>query len=134
MNTEKYVKCNLSRKERSVLAQIRLGILPLKIETGRFENLLPENRLCEFCSNQTIEDEEHFLFKCELNRELRMKFMYTLQNRSTETISNESSSIILWKTLFENPRQSSRYIISAFENRRNHLYVSHKFNYIVQMF
>ena len=47
LNTEKYVKCNLSRKERSFLAQIRL---------------------CEFSSNQTIDDEEHFLFKCELNR------------------------------------------------------------------
>lgn len=30
----KYVQLNLNRHERSVLAQFRTGILPLRIETG----------------------------------------------------------------------------------------------------
>ncbi len=35
---EKYVKINLDRNQRSLLAQLRTGILPLHIETGRFSN------------------------------------------------------------------------------------------------
>ena len=34
-NVEKYVLLNLSRTERSLLAQFRCGILPLRVETGR---------------------------------------------------------------------------------------------------
>ena len=36
---EKYVKLNLPKHERSILAQLRLSILPLAIETGRFKNI-----------------------------------------------------------------------------------------------
>ena len=60
MELENYVKYNLSRK-RSFLAQIRLGTLAIKIETG-YEKLPPENRLCEFCHTNEIEDEKHFVF------------------------------------------------------------------------
>ena len=35
-NTEAYVKQTFSRSRRSFLAQLRLGILPLEIETGRY--------------------------------------------------------------------------------------------------
>ena len=36
---ENYLRRNLSRGKRSLLAQFRFGILPLKIETGRFSNI-----------------------------------------------------------------------------------------------
>ena len=35
-NTEKYIQINLAKNERSVLAQLRCGILPLRVETGRY--------------------------------------------------------------------------------------------------
>jgi hypothetical protein len=70
LETESYVKCNLNRKERSLLAQLRFGILPLKIETGRFENLPLENRICELCRLNKTEDETHFLFECEVNNNI----------------------------------------------------------------
>ena len=37
--TEEYFKIYLSRKQRSIVAQLRTGILPLRIETGRNENI-----------------------------------------------------------------------------------------------
>ena len=57
--TEPYVKMFLSKFERSLIAQLRSGILPLKLETGRFRNvkdavtgryrkLKIEERRCEF--------------------------------------------------------------------------------------
>ncbi len=36
---EPYVVSYMSRSERSLLAQLRVGVLPLKIETGRYCNL-----------------------------------------------------------------------------------------------
>ena len=41
LRKEEYVSCNLSRLERSYLAQIRLGILPINIEVGRFRGIQP---------------------------------------------------------------------------------------------
>ena len=36
LEAECYTKYCFSRQQRSLIAQFRLGILPLKIETGRF--------------------------------------------------------------------------------------------------
>ncbi len=58
--TEKYVQYCSFRKRRSLLTQFRLGILPLHIETGRFRNMKPEERLCFICNTNVIEDEQHF--------------------------------------------------------------------------
>lgn len=67
LETEPYVIKNLSRSERSVMAQLRTGILPLRIETGRWAcpRLLPEERLCQVCNSGSVEDEVHFIFKCQ---------------------------------------------------------------------
>ena len=46
---ENYVSMNLSRSIRSYIAQIRYGVLPLHIETGRYSNLKVEERLCKVC-------------------------------------------------------------------------------------
>ena len=62
--TEEYAKHCKNRKERSFMAQLRLGILPLAIETGRYRNVPLEERLCESC--RIIEDEKHFLLHCPL--------------------------------------------------------------------
>ncbi len=59
--TEDYVKLCIPRKERSMLAQIRFGILPLHIETGRFRGTALEERTCQICNSQSIEDEFHFI-------------------------------------------------------------------------
>ena len=59
-STENYVKALLSKRLRSVLAQFRSGILPLKVETGRFIGTPIELRLCELCPESEIEDEIHF--------------------------------------------------------------------------
>ena len=61
---EEYVKNVLSRSDRSLIAKFRCGILQLHIETGRFNNTKLEERLCQICNSNTIEDEFHFLCVC----------------------------------------------------------------------
>ena len=53
------------------MAKLRCGVLPIKIETGRFVNLALEDRICEVCNLNEIEDELHFICKCELYNETR---------------------------------------------------------------
>ena len=64
LQTEEYLRNNISRHKRSLLAQLRLGILPLEIEVGRFRNIPVENRLCKCCDNNVVENEFHFVCEC----------------------------------------------------------------------
>ena len=77
---ETYVKLNLSVHERSQLAQLRFGILPLKVETGRFSNTPLEDRKCEMCNADEIEDECHFLFECERYSDIRNEWEINVRN------------------------------------------------------
>ena len=83
--TEEYVKINLKRRERSVLAQFRLGILPIRIETGRFIEEKVEDRLCRMYNQNQIENEIHFLFHCPLYNDIRLDVLCCL---SIDTISS----------------------------------------------
>ena len=66
IDTENYVKYNLSNGERFILVQLRMGILPLAIETGHFNNKAVDQRKCLMCNQNAIEDEHHFIFNCDL--------------------------------------------------------------------
>ena len=61
LHVEPYVKYVTDRQGRSLFAQLRCGILPLRIETGRFARIPVEERLCELCGESTVEDEFHFV-------------------------------------------------------------------------
>ena len=63
------------RYQRYLLAQLRFEILPLRIEAGRFQNtkdpnsnqirkLEVEERFCQICNVNKVEDEFHFICIC----------------------------------------------------------------------
>ncbi len=52
-------------------AKFRCGVAPIRLETGRYENLPEEQRLCPMCDSQAIESEIHMLTKCNLYINLR---------------------------------------------------------------
>ena len=66
---EPYLLLNLPKNERFLLAQLRCGILPLRIEPGRYVGEKPEERQCTLCNSNCIEDETHFLLECPLYNE-----------------------------------------------------------------
>ena len=49
LRVENYVLLNLSTSEISAMAQLRFGILPLNVETGRLKNQPTEQRICNLC-------------------------------------------------------------------------------------
>ena len=68
---ENYLHLNISRYQRSILAQFRCGILPLQIEIGRYRDVPLCDRLCELCDDLSVEDEIHFLCECSYYTEFR---------------------------------------------------------------
>ena len=70
--------------EKDLLAQFRLGILPLNLKTGRyklneekgkFSRTKPEERLCLVCNSGLTEDESHFLLECTYYSQIRQKLI-----------------------------------------------------------
>jgi len=103
--TELYVKMSLSRSQRSFIAQLRSGVLPLCIETGRFVNTKREERLCKICDLNTIEDEEHFIFHCPKYETLRSNFYNMLDNHEFFTMSTKEK----WIFLMASPKTITRF-------------------------
>ena len=94
--TEEYICKYMSRQKRSLLAQFRMGVLPLEIEVGRFNLKTVENRtmrkkvedrLCNMCDRNEVEDEFHFLMKCNLYNELRNELFINTSLRYPELLS-----------------------------------------------
>ena len=52
-------------------AKFRCGVAPLRLETGRYERLSPEQRTCFYCTD-CIESEEHVLLSCPVYDDLRL--------------------------------------------------------------
>ena len=61
---ENYLIFTNDLNKRFSISKLRLSSHKLKIETGRYENLPVEKRLCDHC--QKIDDEFHFVMECSL--------------------------------------------------------------------
>ena len=127
------MKYSLSRNQRSLLAQIRLGILPLHVETGRFRNIKDditgnyrktklEERLCTVCKLNLIEDEFHFVCVCrkyEKERNVMFERAKTI-NREFTALNLRDKFIYLmqsqWKIL-------ANYMESVWIIRQNELFI-----------
>lgn len=117
--TEKYVSMNLDRNERSLMAQVRMGILPIRIEVGRYRKEPVEERICQICNQNVIEDEMHFLFYCQAYDNIRESFFEIVNNEYFESVDMKGKL----KYLFENkPRQTAKYIVKLYEHRKMLLY------------
>ena len=57
---------------RSAFSKFRCGVAPIRLETGRFERLKVEDRVCFHCKNADIEDEFHVMLKCPLYHDIRV--------------------------------------------------------------
>ncbi len=55
-------------------SMLRCGTAPLRIETGRYERLPVEQRVCEVCDSDNVEDEMHLLISCNAFTQERTEF------------------------------------------------------------
>ena len=55
--------------------KIRISAHNLNIEFGRYRNIERSQRLCKVCNANEIEDEFHFILRCNLYDDLRKLFI-----------------------------------------------------------
>ena len=116
---EKYVELDLPKNVRSVMAMFRCGILPLRIETGRYKCEPFEDRICVLCDQNEIETEKHFLLHCPLYNRLRNDFFNKIG-------VSQYQNLILDYSLFVNiiinyPRQTANFIFNSYQIRQQKL-------------
>ncbi len=117
MSTAPHLQCNLPKPQRSLISQLRLGILPIGIETGRFPSTPECERICQLCTQNKVESESHFMFECDLyipyREELETSIGLNLDNL------NVKHKFCL---VFNHPYALGRYIEKSFRKRREMLY------------
>ena len=113
-------KSNITRYQRSLLSQLKFGILPLKIETDRYQGIPAENRICKLCDTNTPEDEIHFLFKCPALDNTRTSFL-----QQNSLISERSTNFLYkLKKMFrkENITSSALFVERLYRERQGLIY------------
>ncbi len=80
LQKEKYLTCVSMYKHRVALTKLRCSAHSLGVETGRrrHANIERCHILCKFCECRNVfevEDEYHFIAKCEMFNELRLKYL-----------------------------------------------------------
>ena len=118
-NLPPHVGKPLSFIERKTISKLRLGILPIRLETARYVRpILPENeRLC-YCDSGEIESELYVLFKCTKYNNLREAWFGKLSKPENfvDLPPQDKLKLILNKS--ENMKHTAQYLVSVMDLRR----------------
>ena len=121
LETEPYVKSYIPKSQRSTFAKIRCGILQLRIESGRYNNINVEDRICELCSLNEIEDEQHFVCSCTLYSVLREELYAKIVETDDDFIQlpQDEKFVYLMK---KKQKLLSKFVYEAFTIRCQKIY------------
>ena len=113
-----YITKPLSFIQRKYLAKFRLGILPIRIETGRYERpkLVAAERTCQICNSNTVEDETHFLLYCPKFSTLRERLFSFVEDPNFENMGNQDKMKFLTNDS-SMVKTTAQYLIDAFDLR-----------------
>ena len=121
------------RSHRSLLAQLRTGILPLRLETGRFQNIRDENtghfrklkveeRVCTLCNLNCIEDEIHFVLVCPKYAQIRSPLLDLLLQKYDHFVDLSNLDKLSFLINYEF-KVLGRYLYDAWNIRKSNIYV-----------
>lgn len=92
---EKYL--NIVKYEyRKAICRFRVSSHRLMIETGRYNKIPRNDRLCKKCSENKIEDEIHFLLKCPLLNDKRAEIINLSNFKSKHYKQLSDSDKLIW--------------------------------------
>ncbi len=120
--TEKYVTSILNRSQRSILAQFRCGILPLKIETGRFQDIPLEYRLCIMCDGDFLESESHFMLHCQKYSDLRWDMFQMAQTVFPNFMFEGDEAKLNMLMSDALVKDTAKYLHKSFQMRQSFIY------------
>ena len=109
----------LSFLERKTISKLRLGILPIRLETARYlRPVVPEDqRLC-YCNSGEIESELHVLFICAKYENLREAWLTKLQKPDNFHHFSPQDKLKLVLNDPGNVRHTAQYLINLMDLRR----------------
>ena len=87
----------LTRKNPSRNALVKFRILSshqLRIETGTYEKIPRNERICSFCTSSKIEVENHFLLDCKAYSQIRDIFFSKLETKIPDFKSLSHDTLI----------------------------------------
>ena len=66
---------------RRTLVKLRIGCHNLRVETGRYDKIALDERICPLCSGNKIEDETHLLLDCQRYSSMRDIFLSKIETK-----------------------------------------------------
>ena len=108
---------NISPAERSVIAKLRFGVLPISIETGRYTSVPMEQRICTLCNLDEVETEYHFVFICDRYQQFRNNLLSKLN--ISDVMFRTYNLQEKFKLLFSAPKYLGQYLIESLELRKS---------------
>ena len=99
---EKYLLILKNREHRKKFTRFRISAHRLHIEQGRYQGTPRQNRLCNRCTSNEIDDEMHFLFSCTSSQDER-HYMNTKINSLCSNFHHlNSNQKLIWLLNTEN--------------------------------
>ena len=97
-SVENYCKMILPVRHRAAVSKFRCGVAPIRIETGRYEGLTEDLRLCPFCN--VMENEMHVILSCQVYDDLREPLLAKALNCEPNfySLSEENQLILLFSS------------------------------------
>jgi hypothetical protein len=121
--SEGYLEKYIPKYRRALFTKLRLGVLPLEIETGRYNDTPVEERICKMCKDG-VEDEIHFLCKCVNYNNFRQELYSKIEKINPNFIF--LNTVEKFKFLLSNPeivKHVSMYIQKSWQYRNNLLFI-----------
>jgi hypothetical protein len=91
-----YLAAVADRPRRACLAQLRTGSHWLRVETGRWQRLEREQRVCPHCAAGAVEDEMHMIFDCPKYDGVRQQFpaLFSSGNRNLGSFLSQDPTAV----------------------------------------
>ena len=98
------------------------GILPLSVETDRFNAIPLEFRPCVFCDDNVVEDEYHFFFSSNLYNDLRSSLFDYLRQDVPDFDMLDLDYKMIYLMSCNAIKKTAEFVFRAMEMRRSVLY------------
>ena len=120
---ENYLSWVIIRAHKIALSRLRTSCHQLEIEVGRHHKPpIPENeRICEYCSTSSVDNETHVLLECPATDSLRQTLLNTVQSlhpHFQNLSSIERMKLILASTKKNIVCEAASYTYRAFEHQK----------------
>ena len=134
---EPYLKIH-NFQHRRAITKLRTSSHKLAIEVGRWEKVDRENRICENCLLEKIEDEHHFLFECHMHKQERLILCEKLQNIKKIDVHDDRIFTKQVFQIFQTDDLASlnavgKYIMNSLKRRENTTLLTSPPNYSIYL-